>query len=243
MTLTLTIIISTIMSLQLQEIIGQFQSYQSNLANRISVLDEYNWQANRRAQLLYDTALMCRMRPFADVMLGQARMVRDLGRSLGKQVQLRIEGENTQVDRDVLKRLEAPLIHLLRNAVDHAIESPEQRLQAGKSSEGLIIVRAYHHADKLRVEVEDDGHGIDLQSLRQTIVKKQLTNQQTAAQQQRTHTPPPRAAQELPAEKIVLGSDEPEVDVRLEVFKIRVLKLPKEKENQDLRFRPIFCPE
>lgn len=167
---------------QLQEIIEQFKSYQSNLVNKISALDEYNWQANRRAQRLYDTALMCRMRPFADVMLGQARMVRDLGRSLSKQVQLKIEGENTQVDRDVLKRLEAPLIHLLRNAVDHAMETPEERLQQGKSSEGSIIVRAYHHTDKLRVEVEDDGRGIDLEKLRHTIVSKQLTNQQTAAQ-------------------------------------------------------------
>ncbi len=81
------------------------------------------------------------MRPFADVLAGQVRMVRDLGRSLGKQVRLEIEGEKTQVDRDVLEKLEAPLTHLLRNAVDHGIETPEQRLLAGKPAEGLIRLR------------------------------------------------------------------------------------------------------
>ena len=74
---------------------------QQLLAEKTAELDEFAWQASQRAQVLYDTALACRMRPFADVLTGQARMVRDLGRSLGKQVRLEIEGEKTQVDRDV----------------------------------------------------------------------------------------------------------------------------------------------
>ncbi len=109
---------------------------QQLLAEKNAELDEFAWQASQRAQVLYDTALACRMRPFADVLTGQVRMVRDLGRSLGKQVRLEIEGEKTQVDRDVLEKLEAPLTHLLRNAVDHGIETPEQRLLKGKSEEG-----------------------------------------------------------------------------------------------------------
>ncbi|RUQ42277.1 hybrid sensor histidine kinase/response regulator, partial [Corynebacterium pseudodiphtheriticum] len=71
---------------------------QALLAEKIVELDEFGWQAGQRAQVLYDTALACRMRPFADVLAGQVRMVRDLGRSLGKQVRLEIEGEKTQVD-------------------------------------------------------------------------------------------------------------------------------------------------
>ncbi|PTQ87880.1 hybrid sensor histidine kinase/response regulator [Agitococcus lubricus] len=167
---------------QLEQILEQFNEYQTQLQKHMQSLDDFNWQATRRAQQLYDTALMCRMRPFADVMLGQSRMVRDLGRSLGKQVRLEVEGDTTQVDRDVLKRLEAPLIHLLRNAVDHGLETPEERMLAAKPIEGRITVRAYHHADKLRVDVEDDGRGIDLANLRELIVKRQLTNQQTAHQ-------------------------------------------------------------
>lgn len=167
---------------QLTEICQQLGEYQEVFAQRITSLDDFSWQASQRTRQLYDTALICRMRPFADVTLGQARMVRDLGRSLGKQVRLEVEGETTQVDRDVLKKLEAPLIHLLRNAVDHGIDMPDDRIAAGKPVEGVIILRAYHHADKLRVEIEDDGRGVNLDSLRQTIVDRKLTNTETAAQ-------------------------------------------------------------
>ncbi|CRM00209.1 MULTISPECIES: hybrid sensor histidine kinase/response regulator [Pseudomonas] len=153
---------------------------QALLAEKHAELDEFGWQAGQRAQVLYDTALACRMRPFADVLAGQVRMVRDLGRSLGKQVRLEIEGEKTQVDRDVLEKLEAPLTHLLRNAVDHGIEMPEQRLLAGKPAEGLIRLRASHQAGLLVLELSDDGNGVDLERLRGTIVDRHLSPVETA---------------------------------------------------------------
>ncbi|MGY4641108.1 hybrid sensor histidine kinase/response regulator [Pseudomonas sp. P7548] len=153
---------------------------QALLAEKTAELDEFGWQAGQRAQVLYDTALACRMRPFADVLAGQVRMVRDLGRSLGKQVRLEIEGEKTQVDRDVLEKLEAPLTHLLRNAVDHGIETPEQRILAGKPAEGLIRLRASHQAGLLVLELSDDGNGVDLERLRGTIVDRHLSPLETA---------------------------------------------------------------
>ncbi|MVV50353.1 hybrid sensor histidine kinase/response regulator [Pseudomonas sp. PB120] len=155
---------------------------QQLLIEKNAELDEFAWQASQRAQVLYDTALACRMRPFADVLTGQARMVRDLGRDLGKQVRLEIEGEKTQVDRDVLEKLEAPLTHLLRNAVDHGIESPEQRLLAGKPAEGLIRLRASHQAGLLVLELSDDGNGVDLEKLRRSVIERQLSPSETAAQ-------------------------------------------------------------
>lgn len=155
---------------------------QQLLVEKNAELDEFVWQASQRAQVLYDTALACRMRPFADVLSGQVRMVRDLGRSLGKQVRLEIEGEKTQVDRDVLEKLEAPLTHLLRNAVDHGIEPPEQRLLAGKPAEGLIRLRASHQAGLLVLELSDDGNGVDLEKVRSSIIERQLSPAQTAAQ-------------------------------------------------------------
>ncbi|WP_180699288.1 hybrid sensor histidine kinase/response regulator [Pseudomonas crudilactis] len=155
---------------------------QQLLSEKNAELDEFAWQASQRAQVLYDTALACRMRPFADVLTGQVRMVRDLGRSLGKQVRLEIEGEKTQVDRDVLEKLEAPLTHLLRNAVDHGIETPEQRLLKGKSEEGLIRLRASHQAGLLVLELSDDGNGVDLEKVRRSIVERQLSPAETAAQ-------------------------------------------------------------
>ena len=173
------------LSLQAQEALGDARRLlaetQQLLAQKTAELDEFAWQASQRAQVLYDTALACRMRPFADVLSGQARMVRDLGRSLGKQVRLEIEGEKTQVDRDVLEKLEAPLTHLLRNAVDHGIETPEQRLLAGKPAEGLIRLRASHQAGLLVLELADDGAGVDLERVRRSIVERGLSPEQTAA--------------------------------------------------------------
>ncbi|MGO2714737.1 hybrid sensor histidine kinase/response regulator [Pseudomonas helleri] len=152
------------------------------LSEQTAELDEFGWQTSQRAQLLYDTALACRMRPFADVLVGQERMVRDLGRALGKQIRLEIEGEKTQVDRDVLEKLEAPLTHLLRNAVDHGVESPEQRLLAGKQPEGTIRLRVSHQAGLLAVELSDDAAGVDLERLRRSIVERQLSTAETVAQ-------------------------------------------------------------
>ncbi|RMQ40033.1 Response regulator receiver:CheW-like protein:ATP-binding region [Pseudomonas cichorii] len=155
---------------------------QQMLMQQSAELDEFGWQSGQRAQLLYDTALACRMRPFADVLNGQARMVRDLGRELGKQIRLKIEGEKTQVDRDVLEKLEAPLTHLLRNAVDHGIESPERRRELGKDPEGLIHLRASHEAGLLVVQLSDDGNGVDLERLRRNIIERKLSPAETAAQ-------------------------------------------------------------
>ncbi|QGT83174.1 hybrid sensor histidine kinase/response regulator [Pseudomonas coronafaciens] len=166
----------------LEDARGLLSQAQHMLALQTAELDEFGWQSAQRAQLLYDTALACRMRPFADVLAGQARMVRDLGRELGKQVRLQIEGEKTQVDRDVLEKLEAPLTHLLRNAVDHGIESPEKRVACGKEPEGLIRLQASHQAGLLVVELSDDGGGVDLERLRQSIIERKLSPAETAAQ-------------------------------------------------------------
>ncbi|WP_343737301.1 hybrid sensor histidine kinase/response regulator [Achromobacter sp.] len=154
---------------------------QRELTQRASEVDEFGWRMNHLTRRLYDTALACRMRPFGDGVGGMPRMVRDLGRSLGKQVRLEIEGENTQVDRDILEKLDAPLMHLLRNAVDHGIEAPDVRERAGKPAEGLITLSARHSAGMLLVELADDGTGISLDHLREEVVERKLTNAETAS--------------------------------------------------------------
>ena len=151
------------------------------LAERTAEVDEFGWRMGHLAQRLYDTALACRMRPFGDGLGGMARMVRDLGRSLGKQVRLEVDGESTQVDRDILDKLDAPLMHLLRNAVDHGIEMPMDRIEAGKPPEGLIRLSARHAAGMLLIELSDDGGGISLDRLRVEVVQRKLTNAETAA--------------------------------------------------------------
>lgn len=151
------------------------------LAGGLDELEASNHRTTNLAHRLYNQALMVRMRPFADGMGGFPRMVRDIARELGKQVRFEILGERTQVDRDILEKLDAPLGHLLRNALDHGMESPEERRAAGKPAEGFIRVEASHQAGALQIIVSDDGRGIDLSAIRRTIIARGLAAPDTAA--------------------------------------------------------------
>lgn len=147
-------------------------------------MEEFDlWTGHRAeaAERLYRTAIASRMRPFADGVQGLPRMVRDLARELGKQARLQIQGLSTQVDREILERLEAPLTHILRNALDHGIEGPEERGAAGKPPEGLLVVEASHRAGLLSVRVSDDGRGVDRDALRRRIVARGLGTPEMAA--------------------------------------------------------------
>lgn len=158
----------------------QAATCQSFLNERLDELDAHEGRATDISQRLYDQALSCRMRPFGDGTDRFARMVRDLGVSLGKRVHFEIIGEATQVDRDILEKLEAPLGHLLRNAVDHGIESPAERREAGKVEEGTIQLEARHCAGLLEVSINDDGRGIDLARLRRTLLERGMVSTDTA---------------------------------------------------------------
>ncbi|MFM0402411.1 hybrid sensor histidine kinase/response regulator [Paraburkholderia aspalathi] len=151
------------------------------LAERLADLESFDRRSTHLSQQLYDAALQCRMRPFGDGTSGLARMVRDVARSLGKKVRWQLVGESTQVDRDILDLLEAPLGHMLRNAIDHGIEAPAVRLACGKPEEGTLTLDARHTAGALLISVSDDGAGIDLDALRTSIVRKKLASAETAA--------------------------------------------------------------
>jgi two-component system sensor histidine kinase and response regulator WspE len=155
---------------------------QQFLAQRLVEIDTFDRRAAHLSHRLYDGALACHMRPFADGVQAFPRMARDLARTLSKQVRLDMTGQDTQVDRNILERLEAPLGHLLRNALDHGVESPEERLAAGKSAEAVVSIEARHSAGRLQVTVADDGRGIDLERLRATVIERKLSNAETAAQ-------------------------------------------------------------
>ncbi len=150
------------------------------LAERLVELEMFDRRKINLAHRLYDEALACRMRPFADGVEGLPRMARDLARSLGKEARLEIIGGGTQVDRDILARLDAPLGHLLRNAIDHGIGFPDERIAAGKPREGLIQIEARHSAGALQIVVSDDGRGIDLEKLREAVVSRSLTSLEAA---------------------------------------------------------------
>jgi two-component system, chemotaxis family, sensor histidine kinase and response regulator WspE len=158
------------------------QECQQAVLDRQHDFDRFAQKSNQLADRLYREVVASQMRPFSDIGQGFPRMVRDLAKQLGKQVQLVVAGQNTLVDRDILDRLETPLTHLLCNAIDHAIESPEQRQKLGKVPHGTLHLAASHRAGVLFITVRDDGAGIDLPQLRDRIVAKQLTTAAMAAQ-------------------------------------------------------------
>ena len=134
----------------------------------------YMHRFGNTADRLYQDALATRMRPFGDGTHGFPRLVRDLARQLGKKVRMQILGEETKVDREILEKLEAPLTHLIRNALDHGFETPEERLALGKSEEGMLRLEARHRGGVLVVTLTDDGHGININSLRAKVVERGL---------------------------------------------------------------------
>lgn len=164
----------------LAELRALMQTNQQLLGEQLIALDAFDRRSVNLSQQLYDEALACRMRPFADGTAGFARMVRDVGNALGKSVRLDISGNATQIDRDILEKLEAPLGHLLRNAVDHGIEDGSTRRAAGKPEQGVVRLEARHSAGMLLIEVVDDGAGIDLDALRRTVVARGLATQEIA---------------------------------------------------------------
>ena len=160
---------------QLNDLFRKAADCRRFLAERQHELEMFDRRSAQLSQRLYLEVLRTRMRPFGDGARRFPRMVRDLARALGKEVRLEITGQNTQVDRDILERLETPLAHLLRNAVDHGCEPREQRQRAGKPPEGTIRLEARHSAGMLLVTVADDGMGVPLEQLREIIVKRKLT--------------------------------------------------------------------
>ncbi|MDB5313727.1 MAG: chemotaxis protein histidine kinaselike protein [Gemmataceae bacterium] len=145
------------------------------LADQAADFDDHAARAEDLNSRLYREVIASRMRPFADCAHGMSRMVRDMARALGKQARLVVVGENTDVDRDVLEKLESPLTHLIRNAVDHGIEAPGERTAGGKPEAGTVRVEARHRAGMLSVAVADDGRGVDLPRLRQKVVDRGLS--------------------------------------------------------------------
>ena len=115
-----------------------------------------------------------RMLPVDRVFSKFPRMVRDLSRKLGKKVELEIRGEETTLDKTVLENIEDPLVHIIRNSIDHGIENEEERKKKGKPPIGKIILSAYHEGEKVIIEIKDDGRGIDIDKIRKKALEKRL---------------------------------------------------------------------
>ena len=153
----------------------------SLLVEQTSDLDSYDRRINNLSERLHRETIKTRMRPFSDGVHGFQRMVRDIAKSLDKKVKLEINGLSIQVDRDVLEKMEAPMNHMLRNALDHGIELPAERVQLGKPEQATIRMTAVHSEGMLSIMIDDDGRGIDIEHLRKKITQKKLVTAEMAA--------------------------------------------------------------
>ena len=151
------------------------------LGERLHELELYARRTSNLSDRLYREVIASNMRPFADGVQSFPRMIRDLARKLGKKVNMEIVGKATPVDRDILLKLEAPLTHILRNAVDHGIELPDERRSKGKAEEGTLRLEAGHRGGMLTVSITDDGKGLDPEQLRQKVINKKFVSPEMAA--------------------------------------------------------------
>lgn len=157
----------------------------SDLGNKfndpnIDALEETVSHIARITSDLQDQIMKARMMPIETVFNRFPRVVRDLAQKLGKDVKLELVGGETELDRSVIEVIGDPLLHILRNSVDHGLESPETREELGKPRQGRVLVRAYHQDNHIVIEIRDDGRGIDADKIRQKAVEKELLTKDQA---------------------------------------------------------------
>ncbi|MFM1873191.1 MAG: hypothetical protein RL398_2613, partial [Planctomycetota bacterium] len=131
-------------------------------------------QVGKITRDLQEAAMSLRMVTVKPTFQKMARLVRDVAGKSGKKVALTIQGEDTELDRNVVEQISDPLVHMIRNAVDHGIEKPDDRRAAGKSPEGYLLLRAYHQGGSIVIEIQDDGRGIDKNKVVQKAISKGL---------------------------------------------------------------------
>ncbi|MGD8569460.1 MAG: chemotaxis protein CheA [Gammaproteobacteria bacterium] len=141
---------------------------------RIQKLREGLSQLERNTRDLQESVMRIRMLPISYVFNRVPRIVHDLSKKLNKNVDIKMTGEGTELDKTVLEKIGDPLVHLIRNAIDHGIEQPDARRVAGKPSAGTIFLNAFHKGGSIIVEIRDDGAGLNKSKLRQTAIKRGL---------------------------------------------------------------------
>ncbi|WP_266184058.1 chemotaxis protein CheA [Dyella humicola] len=143
-------------------------------ATRVAMLEQGLAQLARHTRELQETVMGIRMLPIASVFNRFPRMVRDISQKLGKQVKLELVGEQTELDKTVLEKIGDPMVHLVRNAIDHGLETPDKRRAAGKSDMGTLKLEASHRGGNIVVEVSDDGAGLNRDAIVAKAVQRGL---------------------------------------------------------------------
>lgn len=157
---------------------GRLEQIGSN--TKIVELNETIEQIDRISADLQSVVMKVRMVPIEQVFNRFPRMVRDLAKDLNKEVEFLMEGKETELDRTVIDEIGDPLVHLLRNAVDHGLEPAEERIKKRKPAAGTVMLRARHEGNNVYIEVEDDGAGIDIEKVKKKAVEKGLISEKDA---------------------------------------------------------------
>jgi two-component system sensor histidine kinase and response regulator WspE len=157
------------------ESLNKLEKIRDFLIQNIDDYENFLRRLEYLAEQLYNEVVSSRMRPFSDGLQGFSRLVRDLAQKFGKKVNFIVNGASTRVDRDVLEKLKAPLTHLLQNAIDHGLETMEDRVAQGKPAEGTIVLEARHVSGMLNISLSDDGKGIDPELIRRKVVERGLS--------------------------------------------------------------------
>ncbi len=152
-----------------------------NLSERVGAFEEHARQSDDLNDRLYREAILSRMAPFRSGVQAFPKMVREMSKKLGKQARLEIRGPETEVDRDILDKLDGPLTQMLRNSLDHGLEPPEDRTRQGKDPAGTLILEAKHAAGFLVISLSDDGKGVNLERIREKIAEKGLASHEMIA--------------------------------------------------------------
>jgi len=166
---------------ELTETASDIATIGARVAGTIGDFDSDLTRLGRLTREIQDKTMEFRMVPLGALTTQLERAVRTTSHSCGKQVDFAIEGEHVALDKSLLEQMADPLLHLLRNAVDHGIESPERRLAAGKPERGQITVRALHEGTDVLIEVQDDGGGLDVDRIRRTALARGLVTEAAAA--------------------------------------------------------------
>ncbi len=157
--------------------IGLDLKIQYSTDNMVNSLNEANVYLGRLMNDLQESVMRLRMVAIGTVFNRFPRLVRDLAKKTGKEIELVLKGEDTELDKTVVELIGDPLMHLIRNSVDHGIESPEERLASGKPQLGTITLDAYHEGNHIAIVISDDGAGLDLEKIRSIAVSKGLVGE------------------------------------------------------------------
>jgi len=174
-------LLDKLMNLVGELVLARNQILQYSTTQQDAVFLSTSQRLNLITTELQEGVMKTRMQPIGNIWARFPRLVRDLAMNCGKQVRVEMEGKETELDKTLVEAIKDPLTHLVRNAVDHGIETPEERLACGKPAEGRLFLCAFHEGGQVNIEISDDGAGIDLERVKQKALERGLISPDQAS--------------------------------------------------------------